>query len=357
MEEAELRYCWMLHEIAKDLGTAKNLPAILNLIVKSAVDSLNIKASSLRLLDDEGKRLKLVAAYGLSEEYLKKGPVELDKSPIDKEAMTGKVVEIEDVTRDRLLQYPEEAVKEGIKSIICVPLLIRDKVIGSLRAYTSIPHRFSEAEKTFLSALANLGAIAIENAKLTESLRRRIESLSRLVEVSKRISSSLRTKEVFERIARAASEMFNAKGAALFMLDKNMFKPVSSYGLSRAFTSKLTVPSSEEPEELLEGKTIAISDVENSSLEYRGELIAEGVNALLCAPIASKGKVIGSLKVYFSEKRSFSNGEDEFISILANLSEISIENARLYKLALSNWESLLKEVWEKLDVWGSIKEG
>lgn len=356
MEEVELRYCWMLHEIAKDLGTAKNLPAILNLIVKSAVDSLNIKASSLRLLDDKNKRLELVAAYGLSEEYLKKGPVELDKSPIDKEAMRGKVVEIEDITRGRSLQYPEEALREGIKSIICVPLLIRDKVIGSLRAYTSTPHKFSEAEKTFLSALANLGAIAIENAKLTESLRRRIESLSKLVEVSKRITSSLKSEEVFKRIVRAASDMFNAKGASLLMLDKNVFKLVSSYGLSKGFTSKLAVPSSDEPEELLKGRTVAIPDVKDSSLKYREELIAEGVNALLCAPITSRGKVIGSLKVYSPDKRSFDNGEDELISILANLSEVSIENARLYKLALSNWESLLKEVWGKLDVWGSLKE-
>ncbi|MGC8849662.1 MAG: GAF domain-containing protein [Candidatus Bathyarchaeia archaeon] len=355
MEESELKYCWMLHEIAKDLGVAKNLPAILNLIVKSAVDSLNIKASSIRLLDPEGKRLELAAAYGLSEEYLRKGPVELDKSPIDKEAMTGRTVEVEDVTRERILQYHDEAVSEGIRSIICVPLRVRDRIIGSLRAYTSLPHRFNEAEKTFLSALANLGAIAIENAKLTESLRRRIDGLSKLVEVSKGISPSLKVEEVFGRIVRTASEMFKAKGASLSMLDKGVFKPVSHHGISEASASKLAAPSPEELEELLKGSTIAIPDVEGSSLKYKATLISEGVKALLCSPITSKGKVVGALKVYFSEKRRFDDGEDELLSILASLSGISIDNAKLYRLALSNWENLLKEVWEKLDVWGSAE--
>jgi GAF domain-containing protein len=354
LEESELKYCWMLHEIAKDLGVAKNLPAILNLIVKSAVDSLNIKASSIRLLDPEGRRLELLAAYGLSEEYLRKGPVELEKSPIDKEAMAGRIVEVEDVARERVLQYPAEAVSEGIRSILCVPLLVRDRIIGSLRAYTSTPHRFSEAEKTFLSALANLGAIAIENAKLTESLRRRIQGLSRLVEVSKSISSSLNVEEVFKRIVRAASEMFNAKGASLSMLDKGVYKLVSYHGLSKASASKLASPSPEELEGLVKGVTIRVSDVEASNLKYKDELIGEGVKALLCAPITSKGKVVGALKVYFPEERRFDDGEDELLSILANLSEISIDNAKLYRLALGNWESLLKEVWEKLDVWGPV---
>jgi signal transduction protein with GAF and PtsI domain len=81
MENIELQYCWMLHEIAKSLGMAENLQAILNLIVKSAVDNLGLKAASIRLLDKDKRTLKLEAAYGLSDEYLRKGPVEVDKSP------------------------------------------------------------------------------------------------------------------------------------------------------------------------------------------------------------------------------------------------------------------------------------
>jgi len=322
LEGVQLTFFRTLHEVAKDLGTAKDLPAILNFLVKNAVDALKIKASSIRLLDFEGETLELVAVYGLSEEYLKKGPVEVSKSPIDKEAMTGKVVFVEDITSG--VQYPSEAIREGIKSMMCVPLVVRDKVIGSLRAYTPSPRKFADTEKMFLSGLANLGAIAIENAKITESLRKRSENMSRLVELSRRIPSSLKVSEVFETIVREASEILNAKGATLSILDKGRFEIISSHGLSKEFTSKLNIATATEGSEVLD-PTIVVSNVERSTLPYRGILTNEGMKAMLGAPMHLGGKVVGVLKAYFSEKRNFDSGEPEFFSILASLGEISMK--------------------------------
>jgi len=321
LEEAQLTFCWTLHDIAKDLGTAKNLPAILNFLVKSAVDGLKIKASSIRLLDFEREKLELAAAYGLSDEYLKKGPVEVSKSPIDKEAMTGKTVFFEDVSRG--VQYPSEAIREGIKSMICVPLVVRDKVIGSLRAYTSSPRKFTDTEKMFLSGLANLGAIAIENARITESLRKRSENMSKLVELSRRIPWSLKVNEAFESLVKEASEILNAKGATASILDKGRFEIISSCGLSKEFTSKLMAATATEAGEVLDS-AIVVPNVDRSTLPYRSVLTNEGIKAMLGAPVRSGGKVVGVLKAYFSEKRQFDSGEPEFLNILASLGEISI---------------------------------
>jgi GAF domain-containing protein len=321
LEEAQLTFYRALHEVAKDLGAAKDLPAILDFMVKNAVEALKIKASSIRLLDFEGETLELVAAHGLSDEYLKKGPVEVSKSPIDKEAMTGKVVFVEDVTRGT--QYPSEAIKEGIRSMMCVPLVVRDKVIVSLRAYTSSTRIFADTEKMFLSGLANLGAIAIQNAKITESLRKRSENMSRLVQLSRRIPSSLKMSEVFETIVREASEILNAKGATLSILDKGRFEIMSSYGLSKEFTSKLIAATATEDSEV--DSAIVVSNVERSTLLYKGILTNEGMKAMLGAPLHLGGKVVGVLKAYFSEKREFESGEPEFFSILASLGEISMK--------------------------------
>ena len=322
MEEVQLTFFRTLHEVAKDLGTAKDLPAILNFTVKNAVDALKIKASSIRLLDFEGETLELVAAYGLSDEYLKKGPVEVSKSPIDKEAMTGKVVFVEDVTRGT--QYPSEAIREGIRSMMCVPLVVRDKIIGSLRAYTSSPRMFTDTEKMFLSGLANLGAIAIQNAKITESLRKRSENMSMLVQLSRRIPASLKVSEVFETIVREASEILNAKGATLSILDKGRFEITSSYGLSKELTSKLMAATVTEVSEGLD-PTIVVSNVERSTLPYKDILTNEGMKAMLGAPMHLGGKVVGVLKAYYSEKREFDSGEPEFLSMLASLGEISMK--------------------------------
>ncbi len=179
MKPLEPQYLSALCEVCHAISSVFDLQEVLSLIVKSAVESMEVKAGSLRLLDEEERRLEIVAAYGLSKEYLKKGPVEVEKSPIDREALTGRVVTILDVTRDVRFQYLEEAKKEGICSVLCVPLRIRGRAIGVIRVYTSAPHEFTEYETKLLYTLACHGTIAIENARLREHIERDYEDLVR----------------------------------------------------------------------------------------------------------------------------------------------------------------------------------
>jgi GAF domain-containing protein len=166
-----------LYDIAKMVSSSLNLQEVLDLIVQSAAKIMKVKASNIRLLDEERKRLELRAAYGLSRQYLEKGPVEADRSIA--ETLKGKPVTVFDVTKDPRVQYPEAAKREGICSILSVPLAVKDVVIGVLRVYTSIPHRFTQNEIEFLSALADQGAIAIENARLYEHVKKDYEDLTK----------------------------------------------------------------------------------------------------------------------------------------------------------------------------------
>jgi len=356
MENIELQYCWMLHEIAKSLGMAENLQAILNLIVKSAVDNLGLKAASIRLLDKDKRTLKLEAAYGLSDEYLRKGPVEVDKSPIDKEAMKGKPVVVKDVNKDvRMLQYPDEAKKEGIASMVCVPLMIKDEVIGSLRGYTAKTRDFSNVELTFLTALGNLGAIAIENARLNEKLIKKAEVMKKLLNIAEAITSTLNKKQVLDGIVKAAVEILNAKGCSLRLLNetKEKLELTSSIGLSQEYLAKGTINVAEEIKDVLEGKTAVIYDaLTDERIHDKESLRKEGVKSILATPIMAKGKVIGVLKVYDKNYRRYEDDEIEALNLLAGIGGVAIENARLYKLALTNWQEAVKSLWEKIDIWG-----
>jgi GAF domain-containing protein len=116
--------------------------------------------------------LKLAAVYGLSEDYLAKGPVDVDHSPIDSEALGGTPVIIQDIGADTRFQYKEAAKREGIVSVLCVPLEVRGETIGVMRVYTGEQVTFLEDDIQFLSVLASLAALAIENANLYESLKR-----------------------------------------------------------------------------------------------------------------------------------------------------------------------------------------
>ncbi len=355
MSKTDLEYCWMLHEIAKSLSSAGNLPAVLNLIAKSAADGIGLKACTIRLLDRRGEVLELAAAYGLSDAYLRKGPVEFKRSLYDERVLRGEPIIVEDIRRDERLQYPEEAIREGLRSMVSVPLIARDKYLGSLRVFSSEPHKFSKSELTFLTALANLGAIAIENARMNDSLRKRMENMSMLLEISGRIASSLKLEEVFERIVRSAASGLGAQGSALWLLDEEggRLELAAAYGFGDRGLARRSIPVSEEIREVLDGEVVAIHDA-TSDPRVKGleEVHGEGMKAILAAPLFMKGKVAGALKVYAKEPRDFDENDREFLSILANLGGIAIQNSRLYKMAMANWRELTKELWSKIDAWG-----
>ena len=155
--------------MTKALGSTLEAREILNLIVNKAVLILKLKACSLRLLNPKTKKLELACSCGLSDSYLNKGSVDMDRSIAS--TMTGEVIWIEDATRDKRAQYPDEAKKEGIASILSVPMVLKDKTIGTLRLYTSVPRKFNDSQIEFAQSMAEFGALALENAKLYDSLK------------------------------------------------------------------------------------------------------------------------------------------------------------------------------------------
>ena len=105
----------------------------------------------------------------MSEAFLKKGPLSADKSLA--ESLKGVPVQIRDVATDPRVQYPKELQAEEIASILSVPMVLKESVIGVLRLYSEISRDFREEEIGFATALAELGAIALENARLYSQLK------------------------------------------------------------------------------------------------------------------------------------------------------------------------------------------
>ncbi|QBD79105.1 GAF domain-containing protein [Ktedonosporobacter rubrisoli] len=164
-------YYTALYQAALTISSSLELDQVLESVVKSITEAMQVKACVLRLLDPETGQLRLSAESGLSGNYLAKGPVDVVHSAIDSAALGGSPVFIPDVRTDTRFQYQEAAAKEGIVSVLCVPLEVRGEAIGVLRVYTNKPAIFHEDDIQFLSVLASLAALAIENARLYEGIR------------------------------------------------------------------------------------------------------------------------------------------------------------------------------------------
>jgi len=165
-------YYIALHQASLTITSSLELEQVLQSIVTSIKEVMQVKACALRLLDERTGQLQLRAVYGLSSDYLAKGPVDVEHSPIDSEALGGLPVIIQDVSTDSRFQYQKAAKHEGIVSVLCVPLELHGRTIGVMRVYSGEPCVFREDDVQFLTVLASLSALAIENASLYDNLKR-----------------------------------------------------------------------------------------------------------------------------------------------------------------------------------------
>jgi signal transduction protein with GAF and PtsI domain len=335
-------YLSTLCSVSQNIISEASYDKVLSSLVKGAATCLNIKASSVRLLDKTGQRLEIAAAYGLSKSYLKKGPVEIAKSPIDKQALQGKVIQIKDVTKDRRFQYPREAKKEGIKSVICLPLWCRKRLLGVLRVYSEQVRTFDDEEVMFIKTLALQGAAALEH---TQRHRR----LKQLNTVGRAITSQLKMKRIPQMICQSATDEMFAKGASVMLIDNKtrQLKVVASCGLSEEFVNKGPVEADKSIGECLRAKAVVIEDAaKDKRVQYPKAVKKEGIRSIICVPLKLRDKAIGALRIYTGYKYR-SNAEDiEFLSTLADFGVTAIENANLYEHVRRDYEDLARDVWK-----------
>lgn len=175
-----------VHELADLLSGSLDLQEILNRTVRRVAEVMPIKGCAIRLLDTETGELVIKAVYNLSEEYLRKGPVLLAKSPIDGAAFAGHSVYIENAPTDPRIRYPENARREGIVSGLCTPLAYRGQTIGVIRVYTAKRHVFTDSEESLLRSIGSQAASAIIHSRLYaeqvegERVQRQVEAAAQI---------------------------------------------------------------------------------------------------------------------------------------------------------------------------------
>ncbi|MFZ7125844.1 MAG: GAF domain-containing protein [Desulfobacterales bacterium] len=164
-----------LLKITQRIAQSRDFEDVTVLIVSGLRDALEAKGCALFLIDPKSQELKLVSSAGLSDQYLDKGPLSAMRSIAD--ALKEGPVAIYNVADDPRIQYPAEAVKEGIASILSVPIIGHDKPVGTIRVYTSEPWEFTMDDVNFVQAVAQISGMALEKARLYKGLKTSIEIL------------------------------------------------------------------------------------------------------------------------------------------------------------------------------------
>ncbi len=166
----------VFEEIVAVVHSSTNLREVLDLIVWKLSEMLQAKGAILRILNLEKNELELGAAYGLSEQYLSKGPVWNSKMIMELYEKN-RVSIIDDIWKDPRIQYPQEAWDEGITTVLDLPITMQKHLIGIIRIFFSKARKFSPEILDFLVAVSRQCACALEKARLFEEQRVRYEQL------------------------------------------------------------------------------------------------------------------------------------------------------------------------------------
>jgi GAF domain-containing protein len=186
MEKHTMHYATLLR-VTEAISTSKEPEDVVVTTVEAVKTALKAKGAALFLINKKTHVLELAAANGLSREYLEKGPLSAVKSIA--ESIEKGPVAIYDVSDDPRIQYPQEARKEGIASILSVPIAVHGQVIGSLRVYTAEPWEFTIDDVNLVQAVAQIAGMAIDMARLSRGYKHSIEILKSMRDPKQRKST------------------------------------------------------------------------------------------------------------------------------------------------------------------------
>ena len=158
-----------LYEMVREMGYHVELKGLMDSATRQAATIMGVKACSIKLMDEQGKQLRFASTYGLSEDYLSKGSVDIDKSPINRKIIEGSSYVIGRIDDKDYFQFPEDIRKEGIASMLCLPLKVKSIILGVFCVYSDETHHFGDRDVQFFSLMTDLTAMTIEKLKIDVS--------------------------------------------------------------------------------------------------------------------------------------------------------------------------------------------
>jgi GAF domain-containing protein len=316
-------------------------PEVIDALLDQSIAGLGARAAAVYLLSPDGDELWEAGVRGLTRTSPGKEILKVAESGVDQRVLAGETVIIPDVTQVADVQYPEAVTREGLKGMVSAPLRVRSQTIGVLRLYAKDTDRIQPEDTLAISTLADLGALALEKARLHQSLYRIAEALS----------ASLDLKPMLQQVLEATVKEMWLKAASIRLLEpkQKVLRLVAAYGLSEAYLAKGTVHLAKSPvdQRVLQGRAVILYDVEHETgFEYPAEAVHEGIRSVLAVPLQLKARTLGAMRVYSARPRHFGPVAVSFLTSAAGLVALAIENARLYAALQARYADMKLDVAE-----------
>ena len=328
----EQKYLKVFQKVTKLTSMVLDHQQVMDTIVRSLPDLMAVDAATIRLLDAETGQFVMGAGHGLSTEYFSRFSIDTDETM--EMIRSGYPVAKTDVDLETGHGDQELVQSEGVKSVLTLPILFQDAIIGILRLLTRDKRVFTVDEISFSMALAEQVGIAISNGRMFKEMENQVDFMKEMQEISTLVNSSLDLSAVLNTIVERLPQSLGCKGCTIRLLkaQTNQLELVASYGLSGNYLRRGRVEHEKNVKAALSGSPVSIYSVsEDSRLFYKKNMEEEGIESLLSVPIKAGQEVIGVLRILSDVPRCFASSEINFAVTAAEVGGVAIRNAKTYQ--------------------------
>ncbi len=335
-----------LVELSVTLNSTLDLDALLQLITSTATELLDCEEASILLYDDKQSRLYFAAATGSDPRELAEIPVPIDSSLAGTIFRTNKTMILNHVEEDpRHYSLVSEHVRFHVRSLVGVPMLIKDRVIGVLEGVNKRSGPFAEQDESILSVTASHAATAINNARLLRDSERRAQNLEAVCDINNAVLNSLDLQLTLPQILWYVQSRLEVDAADILLLDQHL--NALTFAAGRGFRTDglrhavLRAGEGMAGRVATEKRTVRVPDLSRAGDAFtRAPMLAgEDFVAYHAAPLLVQGQVMGVLEVFHRSDLHADYDWLSFFRALADQTAIAIHSARLFTdLQRSNTE-------------------
>ena len=320
------------------------LEKVLNTLVASAAQLCN--AYDAAILLREGNSLVFRTHHGPI-------PIDFVKLPLSRGWASGravtdrKPVHVHDLSaeRDEFPEWHELVLRQGLRTLLSVPLLRENEAIGALAVRRAEVQPFTEKQIELAETFADQAVIAIENVRLfdqvqarTRELSQSVEELRALGEVSQAVNSTLDVETVLTTIVAKAVQLSGTEAGAIYTFDQSRqeFRLRATHGMEAALIAairdrRIGAGETAIGKAAAERRTLQIPDVQKETSLVLDLIVQAGYRAVLFVPLLRADQIVGALVVRRKEPGEFPQHTVDLLETFADQSVLAIQNARLFR--------------------------